>query len=590
MEGSLGARRTRALPPPSRSRRVLGSPVWFAAFLVAAATALWAWASHGTRSAGGGRTVRFLLGADTMGVVPSAPFAFSPDGRTIVFRGSTAADTVNRLYARAVDAVVARPIPGTERAFEPVFSPDGEWIAFWSDGDVKKVRLDGQQLVTLARIGAPWGGMSWSVQNRIVVTHAGHLWIVPAGGGAPTRIVAKDTVTLSRLFPLALSDGKTVLFTEWHSSVALSTVNAVSLETGEVTRLGIAGSTPLAMLEGRLLYLDPNGNLAAVRFDPRQPRAVGEPTVVVPDVRSNAGMADAAISGVGDLVYVSGHAQTQLVVADGKSVRTLVDKPNASLQSPRWSPDGRSIIVRSRLSGPSEIWVYSLDAGTFTQLTRDTPGGTFFFEWAPDGNHVLFTSPRDLWSQPVSGSAASHVANIADIRGLSVSPDGRMIAWRSGSEEARRLWYRSLAGDTATRALEAGPGALEPRFSPDGQWIAYVGPDRGIYIARFPGLADRLRVSLEGGADPVWSPDMRRLYYSTAGGVVMAASLSAGPTPSITRREKVLEGPYVLGRGNPGFDVSKDGRIVLVRQQLENGRTIVVQGWINELRTEGRNR
>ena len=588
-EARLGTRRARAHPSGSRLSRMLASPVWFAAFLAAAATALWAWSSRPTTKTRGGSTLRFLLMADTMGVVPLNSFAFSPDGRMIVFSGSGGADTVRRLYVRALDAVVARPIPGTERASEPVFSPDGQWIAFWSDGDVKKVRLDGQQLVTLARIGGPWGGMSWGVQNRIVVAHAGHLWVVPAGGGAPTRIVAKDTVTLARLFPLALGDGKTVLFTEWHSSIALSTVNALSLETGDVTRLGIDGSTPLAILEGRLLYLDPGGNIAAVGFDQHRLRAVGEPTLVVPDVRSSAGAADAAISGTGDLVYVSGHVQTQLVVADGKSVRTVMERSNATLQSPRWSPDGRSILVRSRLSGSSEIWVYALEAGTFTQVTRNTPGGTFYSEWAPDGHHVLYSSERDLWSQPMGGSAASNVARIADNRGFSVSPDGRMIVYRSGTEEARMLWYRSLAGDTTTRRLDAGPGASEPRFSPDGQWIAYDGPDRGIYIARFPSLADRLRVSLEGGSDPVWSPDMRRLYYSVGGGTVMTASLSAGPKLSVTRREKVLQGTFVLGRGYPGFDVSRDGRIALVRVRNDNGRTIVVQGWINELRTVGRN-
>jgi serine/threonine-protein kinase len=591
METRLGTRRARAVPPRSRLSRMLASPIWFAAFLAAAAAALWSWSSRATTKPNGGSTVRFLLTADTMGIAPLNAFAFSPDGRTIVFLGSTGSDTVKRLYARALDAVVARPIPGTEGAFEPVFSPDGKWIAFWSDGDVKKVRLDGQQLVTLARLGGPWGGMSWGVQNRIVVTHAGHLWLVPAGGGAPTQIVAKDTVTLARLFPLALSDGKTILYTEWHSSTSLSTLNALSLETGEVTRLGVAGSTPLAILEGRLLYLDPNGNMSAVGFDSRPPRALGEPVLIVPNVRNNAGAAHAAISGTGDLVYVSGHVQAQLVVADGKSMHPLVDRPNAALQSPRWSPDGRSIIVRSRLSGASEVWVYSVGAGTFTQLTRNTAGGVDFFEWAPDSKHVLYGSlAKDLWSLPIGGGAPSKVASILDNRGFSLSPDGRMIAYRTGTEEARRLWYRSLVGDTTPYRLNAEPGASEPRVSPDGQWIAYRGADRGIYIARFPGLGDRVRVSLEDGTDPVWSPDMRRLYYSPLGGTaVMAASLSAGPKPSVTRREKVVDGTFVLGRGHPGFDVSRDGRIVLVRQQFENGRTIVVQGWINEWRAEGRN-
>ena len=579
--GSLATHRARALPPSSRLRRLLASPVWFAAFFAATAAATLAWTRREPVETG--RTVRFMLEGDTTGAAPFGSFAFSPDGRTIVFWGRAGADTLDRLYARPLDAIVARPLPGTEHGGHPVFSPDGQWIAFWSDGDVKKVRLDGQQLTTLARIGDAWGGISWGVENRIVVAHDGLIWSVPSAGGQPTRIAAKDTVSLARLFPLALPDGKTVVYTEWHGSITNSTLNVLSLESGVVTRLGVAGSSPLALLQGRLVYLDPNGNLATVGFDPRSRRTSGEPVVVVPDVRTIAGYAMAAISGSGDLVYVSGHVQTQLVMSTADSLRTLIARPNAVLQYPRWSPDGRSIAVRSRLSGSDEIWIYSLGTNTFTQLTR-TPSGAIFAEWMPDGQHVLFVADNSLWSQPVAGGAATKIMNAAGYVGFSLSPDGRTIMYRTGAAARTRLWYRSLGGDTTMHLLDVGAGALEPRFSPDGKWIAYTGSDLVIYIARFPDLSDRQRISLESGRDPVWAPDMRRLYYSGPGGEVMAADLSAGSHPTVTQREKILVGDYVMRRGQPGFDASRDGSLVLVRQQTEKGRTVVVQGWQHELR------
>ena len=587
--GTVGARRAGAASPTSRARRALASPLWFVAFLAAAGAAAWTWATRATGEPDAPeRTVRFVLAADTTGVAPSRDFAFSPDGRTIVFGGTVGADTARRLYARPLDAVVARLLPGTEGAAEPVFSPDGEWVAFWSDGHVRKVRLDGQQVVTLARIGGPWGGMSWGAQNRIVVAHEGQLWALPAGGGAPTRIAANDTVSLARHFPLALDDGKTVLYTEWHGSISSSTLNALSLESGEVTRLGIAGSSPLAMLEGRLVYLDPNGNLATIAFDPRSRRTSGEPALVVADIRNRTGQVEAAVSRAGDLVYVGGRVRRQLVVADKDSVRTLVAHPDAYVQFPRWSPDGRILAVRSGSSGRSQIWIYSLATGTFTQLTRVAGEGAFYPEWTPDGKQILYVSERVLWSQPVGGGAPTRILDAADINGFSVSPDGKTIAYRTGVEANRQLWYRSLDGDTAPHRLDAEPGAAEPRISPDGKWIAYTGPGLITWVARFPDLTDRERISLEQGRDPAWSHDMRTLYYSTAGGTVMAAHLSAGPRLTVTRREKVLEGTYVLGRNHPGFDVSPDGRLALVRDQREVGRAIVVQGWKHELRALAR--
>ena len=119
----VAARGARSRLPTSRLRSALASPLWFAAFLATAIGAALV-AFRARPRAEDPRVVRFVLGADTTGVVPSTAFAFSPDGRTIVFKGKVGSDGVERLYARPLDAVAARPLPGTEGAFEPVFSPD----------------------------------------------------------------------------------------------------------------------------------------------------------------------------------------------------------------------------------------------------------------------------------------------------------------------------------------------------------------------------------------------------------------------------------------------------------------------------------
>src|SRR5262249_57087226 len=68
--------------------------------------------------------------------------AISPDGRTVVFVASDSAGTV-QLWARPLETLGARPIPGTDNAARPVWSPDSRWIGFFADGQLKKARPSG---------------------------------------------------------------------------------------------------------------------------------------------------------------------------------------------------------------------------------------------------------------------------------------------------------------------------------------------------------------------------------------------------------------------------------------------------------------
>lgn len=100
-----------------------------------------------------------LVGSNVSGSVRPArtAMAISPDGRLVVFAATRG--TVTQLYIRAVDRPAATPIPGTEGASAPFFSPDGAWIGFWTDNTIKKVPAGGGPSAAICDVppGFGWG-------------------------------------------------------------------------------------------------------------------------------------------------------------------------------------------------------------------------------------------------------------------------------------------------------------------------------------------------------------------------------------------------------------------------------------------------
>ena len=148
-------------------------------------------------------------------------FALSPDGQSLIFVGQQ--DQRPQLYIRRLDCLEAMPIPGTDGADSPFFSPDGQWIGFWRGelsagaGEIRKVPIAGGPAVTLCR--APLlGGVSWGSHGRIVFGHhedGEGLWHVAEDGGTPEQLTTVDTAKgeFSHRLPHMLPDGEAVLFT-----------------------------------------------------------------------------------------------------------------------------------------------------------------------------------------------------------------------------------------------------------------------------------------------------------------------------------------------------------------------------------------
>jgi serine/threonine-protein kinase len=127
----------------------------------------------------------------------------------------------------------------------------------------------------------------------------------------------------------------------------------------------------------------------------------------------------------------------------------------------------------------------------------------------------------------------------------------------------------------------------EPRVSPDSKWLAYVSNESGreeVYVRSLSGAGGRLPVSNDGGGEPLWSRDGKRLLYR-AGARLIAATIATSPSLLVTARETLFEGPFATDLYHPNYDVAPDGRsFVMVRPVEENRQLVMVVNWIQELR------
>src|SRR5437667_12907175 len=97
---------------------------------------------------------------------------------------SQGGDQTPRLFTRRLDQLKTTPLPGTEGADAPFFSPDGQWVGFFAKGKLKKTRIDGGEPVSLC--DAPTGrGASWGEDGNIIAaldTEVGLSQVPPEGG------------------------------------------------------------------------------------------------------------------------------------------------------------------------------------------------------------------------------------------------------------------------------------------------------------------------------------------------------------------------------------------------------------------------
>ena len=182
-------------------------------------------------------------------------------------------------------------------------------------------------------------------------------------------------------------------------------------------------------------------------------------------------------------------------------------------------------------------WMHRTSASMplgLTQLTTDT-GLTYQPALSPDGKLVAYASDRagqghlDIWLQQVPRGEPIRVTHDgADDSEPSFSPDGRSIVFRS-DRGGGGIYVVSTLGGEARKIVEQG---RQPRYSPDGAWIAYwCGPQHlggGLYVV--PSVGGQPKQLVNGYArSPVWTPDGQHVLFRTIVEDWWVVPLSGGP-------------------------------------------------------------
>jgi serine/threonine-protein kinase len=532
--------------------------------------------------------------------LPRPSLAVSPDGRKIVYTANGGPESP-QLWMRDLDHFAPRPIPGTRNARMATFSPDGRWIAFFADNQLKKVPTTTGPVVVVCDVAAAFGA-TWITTEEIVfaVGNAGGqsrlgLWRVPATGGAPSRVTTEFMA-----YPEALPGGRRLLVTMDNTNARTSsdlTIAVVDLQSGQVTRVLDGAVAARYASSGQLIYLR-DGELLAAAFDPAT-AAIGEERVpVLSDIYFDPSLpvGNFAMSPSGTLAYVPGddsHFRLGLLAAGADGGGLLIDE-RRHYGTARVSPDGRRVAVLLRaLFG--EIWTIDLARSAFTRLTTSRRVQPLNPIWSHDGQYVFAALAGDdstsLVRLPSDGSGAEErLTTSANVQyPNAVTPDGTALIFTEQRRDTGTDLFLLSLDDRRTQPLLTSPfGESAAALSPDGRWIAYQSNRSGrveVYVAAFPGMTSPVPVSTGGGGNPVWSRDGRRLYYNggSFGASIAVVDVAPGSTLQLSRPRRF--GEYSVA--DPSFDVLPDGRLLLITGSGTAGSTPelrIIVNWFDEVR------
>jgi serine/threonine-protein kinase len=570
---------------------------WVAPVVAASVAALAIVVSLPRRDTTAQPTRRFSIVPPADAALFESQLAISPNGRYVVYRGRAPQGV--QLYLRALDQLEARALPGTTGGLAPVFSPDNQWLAFIADQKLKKASLtSGAAPITLGDFPNRSPGMTWLPNNDIIAGQISvGLFRVSGQGGPLIPLTTADVKRreIDHHNPSSLPGGKALLITVHRGAEAFDV--AVQQLGSEERRILVQDAFDARYVPSGHLIFARGNTLFAATFDPDRREVTGPEIAVVENVATalGDGVARYGVSDDGCLVYIPAVSRQgrRLAWVDRRgAIEPLPIGPDAYV-TPSLSPDGRRLAVQVG-EAKRDIWVYDFDSDALTRVTFD--GASEAPVWTPDGRRLTFSSTkegrRQIYWQPIDspGKAELLVADEHSVWAGSWSPDSGTLAYTREPPTGQldiglfRLNDRRPTPVLASEAVESWA-----RISPDGRWLAYTSfePEDQVYVMDLSNAGIKRQVSTDGGNQAVWSRDGRELFYRSRRGF-MVVSVTSLPTGIGKPSELPIRGRLAGGSvGHPGYDVSPDGRRLLVVEQAGEEaapRQIqVVLNWFTEL-------
>ncbi len=508
------------------------------------------------------RTIEATLAVDGMSLMSGigSALVLSRDGSQIAYVTGVGTNPSGAIRIRDTHRLEANVPSGTDRGYNVFFSPDGRWLGFFTPTEMMKVAVSGGAPLKLCTVNRSRGA-DWGEGGSIVFapSPSSGLMIVSEAGGEPRPLTELADGEVSHRWPQYLPGAKHVLYTAYSTGDrSEGVVHTVELATGKTMVIHRGGTFARYSVSGHLLFWR-ESTIFAAPFDLKRLELAGMPAPVLQGVAGNGeGGAHFHVADDGTMVYLPGSVTKSVEVP-----RTLEWYDRSGTRSPlsevagqytagfSLSLDGKFAAVARWIDGNGDIWVIDLARETPTRLTFDDAVDVEPI-WSPDGATIYFSSRRrgtfEMFRKASDGSSEAEVILESDRDQFAedVSRDGRLILYRrEHPDTGDDLWVAALDGSSDPEPFATTEFKEQnPRFSPDGKWIAYQSDESGIrevYIRPYPGPGGKWQVSSGGGEGPMWSPDGKRLFYLGEDGIHEAPVDVVGNALRIGRSTVVTE-------------------------------------------------
>ena len=549
--------------------------------------------------------------------------AIAPDGSRIIYVGNNG----TQLFVRALESLEpVAVLKGTPRG--PFVSPDGQWIGFWENTSLMKVKISGGPAVAVAGLeGDGPRGATWGPDDTIIAaTYGGATGLrrVAAAGGPMAVLTRPDRAQgeVDHLWPEMLPGNRGVLFTITAATGGLEAaqIAVLDLQTGTHRVLVRGGSHAHYVPGGQILMeraangsghlvFAAAGTLRAVPFDLDRLETRGTPVSVLPGIVTTPhGGLDLVVATDGTMAYVTGaggvaSGERTLVWVDRQGRETPIPAPARAYAFPRVSPDGTRVVAYAQ-DQELDLWALDLRRTTLTRTTFDRAIDAFPV-WTPDSLRVIFSSgragTRNLFRQSADGTALERLSQSTSQQDpTATSPDGRQLIFTEVSASTGRdVMQMTLDNERrVTPLVNSTFTETNGIVSPNGRWLAYEANDSGqyqIWVRPFPDVnGGKWQVTTTGGTRPLWAQNGQELFYVSPTGAVMGVGVERGASWAVTEPAIVVKQGYFTTQGGfpaRSYDIAPDGQKFLMiktrsgpDQDTAPARVIVVQHWVEELK------
>lgn len=523
---------------------------WWLGYLAAGAVALGALAWIGTRNEKQQAQVLVpLVAPRNYPISNEGEIAVSPDATRVAFIASGQAGE-RLVWIRKLSGMNADPIPASVGATLVFWSPDGESIGFYKQGELQTIRLATGALRRLGKVPGPALRGVWGEDGNILystnnVSRSGVIYRIAATGGAAERVTAlNDAEEEFRQGYQALLPGSEHFLFVAGSNLMVSTLDEpghtflASFRRPGWRKLILRGAFPAGAARSRVFYVREN-KLWSRLFDVRKEDWSSEPRLEIESVSW------ATVTPTGVVLYMPMPPKSRPIWVD-RHGRMLGEAPvpEGDTIGVGVSRDGTALVTRYEAqSGVIGLWVVRDGAA---ELIGSGPGRYVLPSWSADGKWIYFAGYDGTGLNrrlPVPGAQEE----------LLIPRDGEDKVIRSTTQDGRFGFGVGLDArsgrsvdifrfdfQTRTRQDWSASKAIEthPAVSPDSRWVAWS-LDGKLCLSPIDDPRNVTTLA-ERGSEPEWSRDGRQLYFASAGWLHSIAVSFPGGQPAVGAPERLF--------------------------------------------------